>query len=175
MDPKLLQTVLPVVVIAVALIFRLRSMSRKRPLNAARLWIAPAVLIAVAVMTIVLHPPGPLGLALCAAALTIGGAVGWHRGKLMRIERDPETGKLMQSASPAAMILLIAIIGIRYAARNYFQGQPTPGKFDEHTLMVTDALLCFAVAMIAATRIEMGLRARALLASEPAPSTKRSD
>ena len=65
------------------------------------------------------------------------------------------------------MILLIAIIAIRFAARYYLQGQPAPGKFDQHTLVVTDALLCFAVGLIAMTRIEMGLRARALLTERP--------
>jgi hypothetical protein len=167
MDGKLLQALLPILIIGVVLAFRLRSMSRRQPLNVARLWLAPLILIVIAVSTIVAHPPGTLGLAACAAALAVGGTIGWQRGKLTRIERDPTTGALFQQASPGAMILLIAIIAIRFAARYYLQGQAVPGKFDQHTLIVTDALLCFAVGLIAMTRIEMGLRARALLAERP--------
>ena len=162
---KLLQTVLPILIIGLVLAFRFRSMSKKRPLNTARLWIAPAILVGIALVTIIAHPPGILGLSLCFMALVFGGLLGWHRGKMMRIERDPETGQLTQSASPAAMILLVAIIAVRYVARSYFEGQPTPGKLDENTLLVTDVLLSFAVAMIAMTRVEMGIRARAILAA----------
>ena len=167
MDHRLLQTLLPILIIGVVLAFRLRSMSRRQPLNVARLWIAPLILIAIAIFTIAAHPPGTLGLALSGAALALGGVLGWHRGKLTRIERDPTTGALFQQASPGAMILLLAIIAIRFGARYYLQGQPAPGKFDQHTLIVTDALLCFAVGLIAMTRIEMGLRARAILAAGP--------
>ena len=168
MDPKLLQTLLPILIIGVVLAFRLRSMSRRQPLNVARLWLAPLILVAIAVSTIAAHPPGTLGLAVCAVAIAVGGVLGWHRGKLTRIERDPTTGALFQQASPGAMILLIAVIAVRFAARYYLQGQATPGKFDQHTLIVTDGLLCFAVGLIAMTRIEMGLRARALMAERPA-------
>ena len=162
---KLLPTLLPILAIGLVLAFRFRSMSKKRPLNASRLWIAPVILIGFALMTIIAHPPGVLGLSLCSMALIFGGLLGWHRGKLMRIERDPETGQLTQSASPAALILLVAIIAVRFAARSYFEGQPTPGKLDANTLLVTDVLLCFAVAMIAMTRVEMGIRARAIVAA----------
>lgn len=167
MDPNLLKTLLPILIIGVVLTFRLRSMSRRQPLNLARLWLAPLILIVIAIATIAAHPPGTLGVAVSAAALAVGGVLGWHRGKLTRIERDPATGALFQQASPGAMILLIAVIAIRFAARYYLQGQATPGKFDQHTLIVTDALLCFAVGLIAVTRIEMGIRARALLAGRP--------
>ncbi|MES2001527.1 MAG: CcdC protein domain-containing protein [Pseudomonadota bacterium] len=162
---KLLQTVLPILIIGLVLAFRFRSMSKRRPLNASRLWIAPAILVGIALVTIIAHPPGILGLSLCFMALIFGGLLGWHRGKMMRIERDPETGQLTQSASPAAMILLVAIIAVRFVARRYFEGQPTPGKLDENTLLVTDVLLSFAVAMIAMTRVEMGIRARAILSA----------
>ena len=162
---NLLQTLLPILVIGLVLAFRFRSMSKKRPLNTARLWIAPAILVGIALLTIIAHPPGVLGISLCFMALIFGGLLGWHRGKLMRIERDPETGQLTQSASPAAMILLVAIIAVRFVARRYFEGQPTPSKLDENTLLMTDVLLSFAVAMIAMTRVEMGIRARAILAA----------
>lgn len=159
------QMLLPMAVIGVVLALRFKSITKPRPLRPGRLWIQPMILIGLAAMTIGLHPPGLLGSGLCILVAMIGGAIGWHRGKLMRIEHDPETGTLTQAASPAAILLLLGILAVRYAARNYFIGNPTPGQLDAHTLLVTDVLLCFAVAMIAATRVEMGLRAKAILAA----------
>lgn len=158
------QTLLPLVVVGVVLAFRFRSMGRPRPLNPRRLWIQPMVLLAFAGLVIGLNPPSMLGIALCALAAATGGLVGWHRGKLMRIEHDPVTGQLTQSASPAAIVLLIGIIAVRYVARGYFAGPTTPGTLDAHALLVTDVLLSFAITMLSATRVEMGLRARAIIA-----------
>lgn len=154
-----------IAVVGIVLALRFRSIGRPRPLKPGRLWVQPLILVGLAALTIGLHPPGLIGSVLCLLAAIVGGAVGWHRGKLMRIERDPESGALTQAASPAAILLLLAIVAVRFAARHYFIGNPTPGHLDDRTLLVTDVLLCFAVAMISATRIEMGLRAKALLAA----------
>ena len=156
---------LPLLAIGVVLALRFKSITKPHPLKPGRLWIQPMILIGLAAMTIGLHPPGLLGIGLSIVAVLIGGAIGWHRGKMMRIEHDLETGKLTQAASPAAILLLLGIVAVRFAARNYFIGNPAPGQLDAHTLLVTDVLLCFAVAMIAATRVEMGLRAKGILAA----------
>src|SRR4051812_16451262 len=107
MDPKLLRTVLPIVVIAVVLALRLRSMNQVRPLKLGRLWAMPAILVALAGATLWAHPPGLAGLSIGAVALVAGAMLGWQRGRLTRIERDPAGGELTQRASPAAMILLV--------------------------------------------------------------------
>ena len=159
-----LQYVLPLVVLAVVMTLRMRSMRKTRPLNLGRMWIVPALLFVLAVVTIAAHPPGSLGLIIGLVALVVGAAIGWHRGKLMRIDHDPATGALTQTASPAAMILLLAIVAIRYGARAYFQTNGTPGQLDQHTLILTDALLLFAVGLISVTRVEMALRARRIMA-----------
>lgn len=164
------QMLLPLAVIGVVLALRFRSITKPRPLKPGRLWIQPLILIGLAALTIGLKPPGPLGIGLSLLAAAVGGLVGWHRGKMMRIEHDPATGKLTQAASPAAILLLLGVIAVRYMARSYFAGQPTPGTLDTKTLLVTDVLLCFAVAMLAATRVEMGLRARAILAAAAPPT-----
>ena len=164
---QIVQYVLPIAIIALVLGLRLRSMGKVRPLELKRLWVLPVVLLAVAALVIAGHPPGASGFALCFAALLVGALIGWHRGKLMRIGHNPKTGELTQVASPAAMLLLVTIILIRYAARAYFGGNPTAGN-EEQTLLLTDALLMFAVGMIGMTRIEMAIRARRLLAEAPA-------
>ena len=122
------QMLLPLLVIAVVLALRFKSITKPRPLKPGRLWIQPMILIGLAAMTIGLHPPGLLGTGQSILAALLGGAIGWHRGKLMRIEHDPETGKLTQATSPAAILLLLGIVAVRYAARSYFIGNPTPGQ-----------------------------------------------
>jgi len=83
---------------------------------------------------------------------------------LLLILHDPATGQLTQRASPAAMILLVAIIGLRYALRSYFDATPgADGKMSEQALVITDALLLFAVGLVGMTRIEMMIRARRIL------------
>ena len=164
MDPKLLQSILPVVVIVIVMAFRLRSMKKARPLNAKTLWIAPVLLIAVAIGSLYATPLSAMGLSISAVALIVGGLIGWQRGKLIHIDRDPATGKLTQQASPAALILLVGIIGLRYALRNYFDLTPgADGKMSGQALMITDALLLFAVGLVVMTRIEMMIRAKRIL------------
>ena len=162
------QTLLPLAVIGLVLALRFRSIRKPRPLKPGRLWIQPMILVALVGLTIGLKPPGLLGSFLCLIGAALGALVGWHRGKLIRIEHDPATGTLTQASSLAAIVLLLGVIAVRYVARDYFAGQPTPDQLDARTLLVTDVLLSFAVAMLAATRVEMGLRARAILAAAPA-------
>ncbi len=166
MNQNVMQYVISGTIIVIVLALRFRSMRKTRPLNPDRLWVFPLILAALAVATLVLHPPGTLGLALSALGLVVGGLIGWQRGRLIRIEHDPETGALSQTVSPAAMLLLVGIILIRFVARAYFAGNPAAanGQMDEHTLMITDVALLFAVGLLGMTRIEMMLRARRILA-----------
>lgn len=165
-----MQYVISGMIIVIVLALRFRSMRKTRPLNPDRLWIVPLLLAMMAAATIILHPPGALGLALGAMGLVVGGLLGWQRGRLIRIDRDPATGALSQTVSPAAMLLLVGIIAIRFVARAYFAGNPAAasGEMDEHTLMITDVALLFAVGLIGMTRIEMMLRARRILAAPDA-------
>ncbi|MEO5809544.1 MAG: hypothetical protein ABIR51_05720 [Sphingomicrobium sp.] len=168
MSQDVMQYVISGTIIVIVLALRFRSMRKTRPLNPDRLWIGPLLLALMALAAIVLHPPGALGLALGGFGLVVGGLIGWQRGRLIRIDRDPATGALSQTVSPAAMFLLVGIILIRFVARAYFAGNPTAaanGGMDEHTLMITDVALLFAVGLIGMTRIEMMLRARRILAA----------
>ena len=165
MDSKLLQTILPLAVIAFVMALRLRSMKKARPLKVRTLWVAPVFLVGLAGATLVAAPLSAMGLSIGAVALIVGGLIGWQRGKLIHIDRDPATGDLTQQASPAAVILLIGIIGLRYALRNYFDLTPgADGRMSGQALLITDALLLFAVGLLVATRIEMMIRARRILA-----------
>lgn len=160
MDKGALQTFLPLLILVVVVGLRLRSMSKEQPLKSRRMWLLPAVLVALGATSLAFNPPTTIGWAVCVATFSIGAALGWQRGKMIRVWRD-ESGQLMQKASPAAMFLLLGIIAVRYVLRIYFGENPSAdGHMDARTLLITDALLTFAIGLIVATRVELGLRAR---------------
>lgn len=165
MDKSLVQTILPVVVMVVVVGLRLRSMSKPQPLRSARMWIVPGVLVVLGVLMLVAKPLSPAGWTVSLAALAVGGALGWHRGKMIRIWRDETTGQPMQQASPAAMLFLLGVIAARYLVRAYFGVQPGgEATMDPQALIATDALLTFAIGLIVATRAELFLRMRGVQA-----------
>ena len=142
----------------VIMALRMRRMGQMRPLNLNNLWIVPALyLVVAALMFFQLPPTGWVAIA-SAAALAVGAAVGWQRGKMMHIHVDPETHALNQKASPAAMIFLIVLIIVRTGARSVL-GQES----DISPAMLTDPLIAFALGMFSLTRLEMYLRAKRLL------------
>lgn len=147
-----------IVVIVVVMALRMRRMGKMRPLKLETLWVVPILYLAVAALMFWQLPPTGWVAIACMAALVIGAAVGWQRGKLMQIHVDPETHALNQKASPAAMIFLIALIVVRSTARRML-GE-TSGI---SPAMLTDPLIAFALGMFTLQRVEMYLRARRLL------------
>src|SRR5438309_6579993 len=93
-------TLLPFVVIAAVLALRFRSMRKERPLNVGTLWIVPVVYLLLVGSMMFTIKPSLMGWALMSTGLCAGAVVGWHRGKLIRIERNADTGQLTQKASP---------------------------------------------------------------------------
>ena len=147
-----------IVVIVVVMALRMRRMGKMRPLKLETLWVVPILYLAVAALMFWQLPPTGWVAIACMAALVIGAAVGWQRGKLMQIHVDPETHALNQKASPAAMIFLIALIVVRSTARRML-GE-TSGI---SPAMLTDPLIAFALGIFTLTRLEMYLRAKRLL------------
>jgi hypothetical protein len=82
-------------IFVVVLFFRIRGMSRKRPLQVGRLWIIPGVFAVIAALNIYQFPPALGDLPWLAVALVLGAALGWQRGRLMKIWIDPEDNRLM--------------------------------------------------------------------------------
>ena len=161
-----LGTAIGLVVIAVVLALRWRRMGREQPLKPGRLWIVPVVIAGAAAALFTAAPPSaPIWLA-CAVALAVGAALGWQRGKTMRIALDPDTGALTQATSPAALVflgvLVIAKVGGRALVDSGMLGVVDPAA-------VTDPLIALAVGLVTAQRAEMWLRARRLRAGQGGP------
>jgi membrane protein CcdC involved in cytochrome C biogenesis len=161
---NLLTTLLPFVVILAVVVLRLRAMRGDRPLNLGTIWIVPAVYLVVAGSMMFALPPTPMGWGLVVTGLAVGLVLGWYRGRLIHVERNIETGELRQRASPMAMILLLALIVLKLGARAIF-GETAATQPGSGAMMLTDAFIGFALGLLSATRIEMYLRARRLIAS----------
>ena len=158
-------TALPFVIIVVVLALRLRSMSRERPLRVQTLWVVPVIYILLAGSMLLTLPPPPVGWGLVVVGTAIGAAVGWHRGKLIRIHRDEQTGELRQKASPIALLLLAALVVLKLGTRAIF-GETSAGHTGSGALLLTDAFIGFALGLLSATRLELYLRAQRVLAAE---------
>ena len=156
-------TALPFVIIVVVLALRLRSMSRERPLRVQTLWVVPVIYILLAGSMLLTLPPPPVGWGLVVVGTAIGAAVGWHRGKLIRIHRDEQTGELRQKASPIALLLLAALVVLKLGTRAIF-GETSAGHPGSGALLLTDAFIGFALGLLSATRLELYLRAQRVLA-----------
>ena len=139
-------------------------MSKERPLKVETLWVVPLIYLALVGFMVATLPPSALGWGLMGVGLAIGAAIGWHRGKLIRIHRDEQTGQLRQKASPLAMLLIVGLIALRTGARLIF-GDSAVAHPSSGALLLTDAFIGFALGLLTATRVELYLRAQKLLAT----------
>jgi len=147
------------IVIGIVMAFRWRRMNRAVPLRIGRLWIVPAVYALVVMAMYVRFPPTGWGWVFCLIALMLGAALGWQRGRTMRITVDPATHAISQTSSPAALLFIVAIILLRQGA------QAGSGWLHLDIRAVTDMAMALALGLFAAQRLEMFLRARRLLAA----------
>lgn len=152
-----IQYAIPLLIAAVVLTLRARRMTQMRPLKIERLWIVPAVYLVIVAALFVKGPPSPVGWVICVATLLIGAAIGWQRGKTMQIHVDPETHALNQKGSMTAVLFLIGLFAVKFAA------QAGGTAFHLQLAVLTDALAALALGLFAMTRVEMYLRAKRLL------------
>jgi hypothetical protein len=148
----------PLVFIALA-IFR---NSRERKLVVERLWLMPTVILAMTGLAFSQQAmPTIIGIAMDAAALLIGAALGFWRGRLTNITVDPATHVLTSKASPAGMIFILAIFALRLGLRAY--AGASASVLHASITEITDAFLLMAVGLVCTQRIEIFIRARRLL------------
>jgi hypothetical protein len=156
--PSFYSTLITLAILAIVLFFRFRNMGKARPLKLERLWIVPAIYLALTGFLFATMTPHGLGWLWAGLSLAAGAATGWQRGRMMKIEVDPETHAINQTASPAAMLFILAIIAIRFGLREMAGAGGV-----QITILVTDCLVAFALGLLTATRLEMYLRGSRLL------------
>jgi hypothetical protein len=150
-------------IILVVLGIRLSRMNKVRPLRIERLWVVPALFALLTASMFIATPPSLIGWVLSLAALAIGAVLGWQRGRFMHIEVDPDTHLLNQRASPAALLFIIGLIAVRFAARSALASGAGDTFLHLNAMAVTDILVALALGLISVTRLEMYLRAKRLL------------
>ena len=146
-------------VLALVLALRMRKMRKAQPLKIERLWLLPAFYALVVAALYYTHPPEGVVWLYALGALGIGLLLGWYRGKMMTISVDPQTHEVSQQSSLAAMLFIAALVGLRFLARSY-TGSADPAAM----LSVTDVLLALGFGFISAQRLEVGMRAKEMLA-----------
>src|SRR5436190_168151 len=119
-----LQLFLPILILLPVLYFRMRRMAKAQPLKLTRMWIRPAIFLAITAL--VLIAPGPRGevqhwtvqfVIWLAAAGAAGGVAGWYWGRTMAIEVHPKNGTLMAKGGQAALLVLVILILFRLGLR----------------------------------------------------------
>jgi hypothetical protein len=157
-----------VITLAVVMVVMLARNQRARRLRLTALWIRPLIfLVLIGVSAVVAPPPiTPLSVAIMALALAVGAAIGWQRGRLMRIEVHPETHDITSRASPIGMIFILAIVALRVGLRDV--AFETRGASGLPTAAIASALILLVGAMMIAQSVEMWIRARRLLADAQA-------
>jgi hypothetical protein len=151
------------IVLSVVLLIRFRRMNQTRPLKVERLWIVPALYLVVTIVAFVATPPDAAGWLFCVVAFALGAALGWQRGRLMRIDVDPQSHKVTMVQSPAAFLFIVVLIAIRSGMRSAAQNDVV-GFLHMSPATLTDILVAFALGLLSVQRLEMFLRARRLLA-----------
>ena len=161
MPQNTIQLIITAAIVALVLVLRLRRMGQARPLKVEQLWIVPVIYLVAATGAMAQTPPQMSDLPWLLGAALIGAAIGWYRGKMMRITVDPETHALNQQASPLALVLIIAVLGLRYLVR-YLMADDS-AALGVSVSVISDAPLVLVVAMFALARVEMFIRAQRLL------------
>lgn len=152
--------VVTAVIVAFVLAIRMRRLSRPRRLRIEWLWVFPAIYALIAAGLFYEFPPVGVQWLFCGAALLLGAGLGWQRGRMMQIEVDPTTHELNQRASAGALILIVALVAVRFGARSLAE---SGGALHLNALVLTDMLVAMALGLFTAQRIEMYLRARRML------------
>lgn len=167
MDKSAISAVLPLLVIAVVFALRFRNISKPRRLKPGQLWIMPLVLFAMVCFVIAAMPPSAYGWLAMAGSVLVGALIGWKRGHLMHLDRDPVSGDLQMRQSPAALLLILGVIAAKRLVSfetglDPAGGPGAGGALPAGALILTDAMLGLALGMVVAMRWTLWLRAKAV-------------
>jgi hypothetical protein len=142
--------------------------SRARSLKIERLWVLPAIYLAMLASSLYAEPPPvtPLSIGILVASFLVGAAIGWQRGRFTQVHIHPETGDLSSRASPIGLIFIFAILAVRIVGRNFLATHANTLHLP--IFAVTDGFFVLAVAMLSVQRLEVWMRASKMLAEAKA-------
>jgi hypothetical protein len=162
MEWKIFAPYIVPLLIAAIILRRVMRVQKARTIRLQRLWIFPALLLAVTAMS--LGRESSAGLVVYAAFLaagSIGGAIGWYRVHTLEFSVDAESGKVSARATRLGALLVFGLIALRYLADLALKKLGfTAGNDLVHA---TDAMLVFSTSMFVARSVHTWIRARAAL------------
>lgn len=168
LNPRITITIVSLVLVGAMLLLRNR---RPRPLNLERLWIRPVMAVVVIGLMLEQSPP-PLtvmSVAVMVAAIAVGAALGWQRGRFTQIDVDPQTHAITARVSPIGILLVFGLIAARMILRMTLVGPG--GSTTGFAAIVADALVVTAAMTMVVQQVEITLRARRLRNEARASST----
>jgi hypothetical protein len=158
-----LQQLMPLLfLIPIVAIIIFRNLKPRR-LRLELMWIRPVMILVVATAFLVLMPFPHQSYAVPAivAAAVAGAAVGWLRGRMVRVSVDPETHTATSQASPLGVALIVVIIGVRYFLNTTAGAEG--GELTPQAMLLTDALLTFGAGVVSVTGLEVWMRASKMI------------
>jgi Protein of unknown function (DUF1453) len=169
-----IQLFLPILILLPVLYLRLRRMTKAQPLKLGRLWIRPAIILAVTALALFAPQPGqhvirhlqPQDWTWLVLAGAVGGVAGWYWGRTMAIEMHPEDGTLMVKGGQAAIVVLGMLILFRMGLRTGLAVEGRAWHLD--VLLLSDASIVFTAALFTVRSIEMFIRARRVMGAQQA-------
>lgn len=147
---------------AIAIVIIVLRGVRARKLRIEQMWIMPAVILAIAGVTLVTQPPHRFSILVAEVfALGVGLGFGWWRGRTTAINLDPATHELTSRPSPVGMALIASLFLLRFVLKDYAAAHARELHVGPADL--AEIFLLFAAGLICAQRLEMWIRARRLL------------
>ena len=156
--------------LALFLIFRRGSKPRRVKVNS--LWRYPIIISVLCVSTLLGKPfPGLLPLAMFAAAVPIGAAVGWFSARHVELTLDSTTGTIMSQPTTFGTLMTAGAFIARFAVEYLIKGGPGDGApspllavhHPTNWVGAADAFLLFVAARGLASAWHMWIRTRPLL------------
>ncbi len=166
------EQLIPLIVVAVMFPLVLMRNRRPRTLRLRWMWVVPVIVVAMICLglwaTITFDPDhtvfGPADWAMLAGGLVLGALLGWQRGRMVVIHKDPD-GTLKAQSSPLGMILIVVLLLGRQGLRAVLE--PHAAEWGLNVLAVQDAFMLLAVGLVLSQRIEIFIRARRIQAGQP--------
>ena len=155
----------PLAIFGAVMLWRFRNLEKARPLRLPLLWIMPLIVTAVVCFALSAMMPPPTTNPAARLAHP-GGGIGMQRSRLMRLHVEGEGGdaRVMVRQSPLALLLIVGVVMVRKlvlpGGMAIGSGHPAATA-----MLVTDAMLGFALGVVLVSRLVLWQRARAMVAA----------